>query len=83
VLTGGGPEPEAAVLPSPKLSDHDAIVPSESVLVEPLKVTLSGALPVAGEGVVVRCAVGGTFAMTLIASVSVAPLSSVTVRTAL
>jgi hypothetical protein len=42
VLTGGTPVPVAAALPSPKFSDQEAIVPSESVLVEPLKVTLRG-----------------------------------------
>jgi hypothetical protein len=82
VLTGGRPLPVAAALPSPKLSDHEAIVPSESVLVEPLKVTLSGAFPV--EGAALRCATGATFAfdVTVTDSVSVAPLLSVTVSTA-
>ena len=42
MLTGGVPLPVTAALPSPKFSDQEAIVPSESVLVEPLKVTLSG-----------------------------------------
>jgi hypothetical protein len=82
VLTSGAPVPVAAALPSPKLSDHEAIVPSESVLVEPLKVTLRGAFPV--DGAALRCATGGTFAfdVTVTVSVSVAPRLSVTVRVA-
>jgi hypothetical protein len=82
VFAGGAPLPLAAALPSPKLSDHAKIVPSESELVEPWNVTLRGASPVAGAGDEVRCAVGGAFTSTAAESVSVAPLLSVTVRTA-
>ena len=81
-VVGGAPVPVAAALPSPKLSDHEAIVPSVSELVEALKVTLSGAFPVADDGVVVIRAVGGAFASTAVELVLVAPLLSVTVRTA-
>ncbi len=81
-FAGGAPDPLAAVLPSPKVSDHAKIVPSESELVEPWNVTLSGASPVAGDGDDVRCAVGGAFTSTAAESVSVDPLLSVTVRTA-
>ena len=72
------------VLPSPKSSVQDAMLPSESELPEPLKVTLSGALPVAGVGDDVSTALGATFAFELTASdaESVAPLSSVTVSLA-
>ena len=81
----GRPSPEAAVVPSPKSRVHEAITPSESELVEPLKVTLSGALPVAGVGVEVMRAVGATFAFEVTAIVfgaEVAPSLSVTVREA-
>ena len=64
------------------MSDQEAIVPSESELPEPLKVTLSGALPVAGDGVVVSAATGATFALTATESVSLAPSLSVTVKVA-
>ena len=43
--------------PSPKFQAYEAIVPSESVDVEPLKLTSSGADPV--EGVAVMRATGG------------------------
>ncbi len=44
--------------------------------------TLSGALPVAGDGVVVSAATGATFALTATESVSLAPSLSVTVKVA-
>ena len=60
------------------------MLPSESELPEPLKVTLNGALPVAGVGDEVSTALGATFAFELTASdaESVAPSSSVTVSLA-
>jgi hypothetical protein len=84
VFSGGVPVPVAGVLLSPKLSDHEAIVPSLSELVEPWKVTLSGAVPVAGDGDDVRCAVGARFAFAVTATVtgSLAPSLSVTVSVA-
>src|SRR5436190_2113211 len=76
-----GPEPVAAVLPSPKSSDQVAIEPSESVLVEPLKVTGSGPLP--DDGLTDRCATGGTFARAvteIVAGELETQLSSLTVK---
>jgi hypothetical protein len=81
----GKPSPEATVVPSPKSKVQEAITPSESELVEPLKVTLSGALPVAGVGVEVMRAVGATFAFDVTAIVfgaETAPSLSVTVNEA-
>jgi len=71
-------------LPSPKFSDQEAIEPSESELVEPLKVTLKGAFPLAGVGVLLSTAVGFTLedAVTVTEAASVPPSPSSTVSVA-
>lgn len=58
MFDGGAPAP-LVLVPSPKLSDHEEIVPSESELPEPSNVTLSGAFPVDGD--LVSRAVGAAF----------------------
>ncbi|MEN3314384.1 MAG: hypothetical protein V7605_618 [Acidimicrobiaceae bacterium] len=79
---GGAPVPEVDVLSPKSRVQLVRVAPTPGVLVEPSKVTVSGAVPEAG--LALRRAVGaGEVTVMLTLAVSVWPSLWVTVRTAL